>query len=65
MEEESAIGMVHNHSPSEKIITRTHDATECDAENCMLGLILQRPNPNLNRKHMGCSIHNAYARLAG
>jgi len=45
----------HNHSPSEQIITRTDDASECDAENGMVGLILQRLHPNLNRKHMVCA----------
>ena len=48
IEEESAIGMVHNHSPSERIITRRHDAIEGDAENGMVVLILQRLYPKLN-----------------
>ena len=56
IEEESAIGIFHNHSPSEQIITRIHDATECDAENGMLGLILRRLHPNLNHKDMICYI---------
>jgi len=45
-----------------KYKTRTLDATRHSAENGMVGLILQRLHPDLNHKHLVCSVFIMHTR---